>query len=86
VLAGLAGVAYAEGEAEHAVRLLGAVGRLTEIIKGSKLESVNQTIHDHNLAAARAQLDETTFNAAWGAGRQMTLDDAIAYALEETTR
>ncbi len=85
VLAGLAGVAYAEGEAEHAVRLLGAVGRLTEIIRGSKLESVNQTIYDRNLAAARVQLDEAAFNAAWGAGHQMTLEQAMMYALEEIT-
>jgi hypothetical protein len=30
-----------------------------------------------------AQLDEPTFAAAWAAGRAMTLDQAIAYALDD---
>jgi hypothetical protein len=42
------------------------------------LEQISGTIH--------AQSDEPTFKAEQEAGRQMTLDDAIACALEETTR
>jgi hypothetical protein len=33
-------------------------------------------------ADVRAQLDESTFEAAWAEGQAMTLDAAIAYALE----
>lgn len=35
------------------------------------------------VAAARAQLDEATFAAAWAAGRAMTIEEAIAYTLGE---
>jgi hypothetical protein len=34
------------------------------------------------LAAARAQLDDEAFTQAWEAGAQMSLDEAIALALE----
>jgi len=30
----------------------------------------------------RAQLDEATFAQAWAAGRTMTLEQAVAYALK----
>jgi hypothetical protein len=33
------------------------------------------------VAAARAQLDDATFAAAWAAGRALTLEQAIAEAL-----
>ena len=35
------------------------------------------------MAAARAKIDEAAWNAAWAEGRAMTLEQAIAYALEE---
>ena len=37
------------------------------------------------LAAVRAQLDETTFAAAWAEGWAMSLEQAIAYALNTTS-
>ena len=36
----------------------------------------------HNLIAARSQLDEAAWEAAWEAGQSMTTEQAIAYALE----
>ena len=33
--------------------------------------------------ATRAQLDEATFTAAWAEGQAMSLEQAVAYALEE---
>jgi len=36
------------------------------------------------IAAARAQLGEATFEAAWAGGRAMTLEQAVAYALDKT--
>ena len=38
--------------------------------------------HDHNVAAARAQLGEATFDLAWAEGRALTMEQAIEYALE----
>jgi hypothetical protein len=39
---------------------------------------------DRYLAAVRAQLDDATFAASWAAGRALSLEQAIAYALEES--
>ena len=39
--------------------------------------------YERRLAAARAAVDEATWEAAWAEGRAMLLDEAIAYALEE---
>ena len=36
------------------------------------------------VATVRAQLDERTYAAAWAAGRALTLEQAIAYALDES--
>jgi hypothetical protein len=35
------------------------------------------------LAAARAHLDEATWEAAWAAGQAMSLEQAVAYGLQE---
>ncbi|MBI1802017.1 MAG: hypothetical protein HYR71_10365 [Chloroflexi bacterium] len=40
-------------------------------------------MHDNPIAALRAQLDEAAFNAAWEAGRALTLEQVIEYALAE---
>ena len=40
---------------------------------------------ERDVRALRAQLDSATLTAAWAAGRAMALDEAIAYALEEST-
>lgn len=45
-----------------------------------KLEQANV---DRDLAVIRAQLDEPTFTAAQAAGRVMTMDEAVAYALRD---
>ena len=38
--------------------------------------------YERSVAAVRAQLDEATFAAAWAAGHALTLEQAIAEALE----
>jgi hypothetical protein len=38
---------------------------------------------DRKIAAARAQLDEAAFAAAWAQGCVMTTEQAIAFGLEE---
>jgi predicted ATPase/DNA-binding SARP family transcriptional activator len=80
-LEGLAGVARGKGRMERAARLFGAAEALHTAI-GTRLDYADQIQHDRNVIAVRAQLDETTFNAAWTAGRSMTLEEAIDYALE----
>jgi predicted ATPase/class 3 adenylate cyclase len=81
-LVGLAGVAGAQVRPERQARLLGAAETLRE--GGSaRLEPLDQVEVDRYAAAARAALGEEAFAAAWAEGRQLTLEQAVAYAMEE---
>ena len=78
-----AAVHIREGDAEVAARLIGrAVAGFEEI--GLSLESWMTRELDEATEAAKAQLDEASFTAAWEAGAKMSLDDAIALALGHT--
>jgi tetratricopeptide (TPR) repeat protein len=79
---GLAGVAGALGEAERAARLYGASEALFQAT-GGKLYSNYRVEMERDVAAARAQLDEETWQKAWQEGHAMSMDEATAYALEE---
>jgi predicted ATPase/class 3 adenylate cyclase len=81
-LQGLACVAAARREAERAARLFGASEALPEAM-GAPLEPGEMALQEPYLAAARSQVDETSWQEAWAEGRAMTLEEAIAYALEE---
>ena len=82
-LSGLAGVASAQDQAERAVRLFGAVEALRETVPAA-VAHVHQVEQARDMCAARAQLDARAFTAAWTEGQAMTLEQAIAYALEAT--
>ena len=79
-LAGLANVARAEGRAERAARLLGAVDALLEAM----FPPVRPWEHAENelaVAWARAALGEERFAAVWAEGRAMEMEDVMGYAL-----
>jgi len=80
-LAGLGRVAVAQGQAEHATRLLGATAALFEIYDPA-MDPIDRADYERSIGTARAHLDAATFDAAWAAGRAMTPEQAIAYALE----
>lgn len=71
----------AEGKPEQAARLYGAAEALREAI-GAPLHPSDSLRYERDVAAARAQLDETAWTAAWAAGRRMSTEEAVAYALE----
>jgi tetratricopeptide (TPR) repeat protein len=81
-LAGLGLVAIAQGRAERAARLLGAAKAPFDAT-GSLTDPFDRAEFDRSTAAARAQLGEEAFAAAWAAGRAMTLEQAIEEALGE---
>ena len=49
---------------------------------GYSLESWMTQENEDALAAVRAQLDDAAFDAAWEAGAELSLDEAIALALD----
>jgi len=81
-LGGLAAVAAALGQAARALRLAGAGARL-HALGGGGPEPAGPDEIERPLARARAALDAATADAAWGEGRAMTTDEAIAYALAD---
>ena len=80
VAAALAGV---RGDPARAARLWGAAEALRETI-GLSLGHQDRVDYDYGgrVAAARAQLEEPTWEAAWNEGRSMSAEQAIDYALK----
>ena len=68
---------------QRAPRLWGAAQALREQI-GAPLPQKNQEEQTERIAKVRVKLSETEWTAAWEEGMQMTTEQAVAYALEET--
>lgn len=84
-LESLAGLACAGSQPERAARLFSAVETLRQAM-GAHLPRDIHDGCDRDLAVARTQLDEKAFTAAWTAGRALTQEQAVAYALEAGDR
>ncbi|MGC1377366.1 MAG: tetratricopeptide repeat protein [Anaerolineales bacterium] len=80
-LEGFASLAVRRGRPAQSVRLYGWADAARETID-SRRPPVEQADVDRDLAAIHAQLDEAAFAAARAAGRAMSMEQAIAYALE----
>ncbi len=79
-LGGLAVAAGARGQAARSAQLFGQVEALLQSIGGS-LDAAGYPEWESGVTAARAQLGEAEFEAAWDAGRAMALEQAVTYAL-----
>jgi non-specific serine/threonine protein kinase len=69
------------GRPEDAARMLARATALRDEI-GFTLESWMTVETDEALAAVHAQLDDTAFAEAWEQGRALTIDEAVALALD----
>ncbi len=79
---GLAGVAASGGRPVRAARLWGAAERLSEIYGGHIVREGKSTIdYERTLTAARSQLSEAAWEAAWAEGRAMSPEQTVEYAL-----
>ena len=81
-LLGIGVEAASQGKADRAANLFGAADILTEMT-GFRLPPGQSAIYESSVAAIREELGETTFTDVWQAGRQMSLDEAVSYALKE---
>lgn len=70
-----------EGRAETATRLLSRSEALHEQI-GAAVASWLAETKEKTLTTIRTQLDETAFAEAWEQGRALTVDEAVALALD----
>jgi predicted ATPase len=78
-LAGLAGVAVAEGQRLRAARLAAAAEAMCAAAPSARPELADLDAH---LERVRKHLNAATFARAWEEGRAMPLEQAVAYALE----
>ncbi len=76
-LKGLASVVAAQGELPWAARLWGAAEALRETM-GTPIPPVYRIDYESSVTAARTQLGEKAFGAAWAEGRSMTPEQALA--------
>ena len=75
-----AGAAGVEGQDECAARLFGASESAAE--KYALIEDFDRLTYDPILNAVNKRLGEVEFRAAWEAGRKMTLEEAVEYAMQ----
>lgn len=83
-LNGLAGVALDRGQPRQATRLLAASAALAEAT-GVGIERIDRAQVEQDWAAARTQLGEEAYRAAWEEGRALPIDVAVAEALALNT-
>jgi DNA-binding CsgD family transcriptional regulator len=81
-LEGFAGLAGAKAQGGRAARLWGAAEALRKTI-GAPLSSEGRLYFERNMVAARAQLGEAAWEAAFAQGMAMKLEEAVEYALSE---
>lgn len=77
----LASVLAEGSQVEQGVRLWGAAEGIREAI-GIPMPLLDRSHQEEAIARARAECDQAAFARAWAEGRAMTLDQAIAFALE----
>jgi predicted ATPase/DNA-binding CsgD family transcriptional regulator len=82
ILAGLAHLAIPQRRFRYAATLLAAVD-FNPLFHFIRL-APKMIYYESDASALRNQLDPSTFAEAWAAGRAMTRDQAIAYALENS--
>jgi hypothetical protein len=74
-------IAIVEEEPQRAAKLFGAADALREVT-GHKPTDEEQAEEAQSISRLHAMLPEAEFNALWGAGRSMTMEQAIQLALE----
>lgn len=81
-LAFVASSANSMNQPEKAARLLGASRAVQDMLGGFQ-HATDQAEVEQIGAAVRARLEPAAFEKAWDEGRRLSLDEAVAYALDE---
>ncbi|MBX3061423.1 MAG: adenylate/guanylate cyclase domain-containing protein [Anaerolineae bacterium] len=77
----LAFVAQMHGQLERAAQLFGSAESLREEI-GSSMSREEQLIYEPHVAALRDAMDSAALAEGWAAGRAMSMDQAITFAVK----
>lgn len=85
LLEGTGVVSLAQGQLARAAHLCGAVAALRGAMRAS-LPPTNRAAFDRTVATIREKLEGKVFAAAWTQGQSLTLEQAIEYALDTSTK
>jgi len=77
-------VALGRENAEKAAKIFGAAASIRTML-GSAMDPFDQTEYEHDSALLHRILGEEKFKMAWNQGCTLTLEKAIAFALEENS-
>ena len=77
-------IAEAQEQLSRAARLLGAAEALRENTR-LPMTPYERPEYEQHLTAVREQMGEAAFAAAWAEGRTLTMEQAMEYALKETS-
>jgi tetratricopeptide (TPR) repeat protein len=80
---GWARLAWVAGSRERAIRLLGAAAVQFQAISATP-EPAHVQAYADDLTTWQTEVDPLTWQGAWAAGQALTLNEAVAYALEQT--
>jgi tetratricopeptide (TPR) repeat protein len=81
-LAGFAAVAVAQEQLQRAAQLMGAVETQLASL-GIRLLYMDKLEYDRKLTVLQTKLDQQALEKSWEKGNRMSLDQALAFALEE---
>ena len=82
-VAGFAAIAMAQGKVERGAKLMAAIEAQLSAM-GIRLLHIDRMEYERNLALLRANLDEKILSRFWAKGKEMSLEEAITFAREET--
>jgi hypothetical protein len=82
---GLGALAGSQGQAERAGRLYGAAAALRDAV-GSPLSRAERIDVEEAIGRYRAEIGDEAWGRAWEAGRALSLEQAVAEALEDNAR
>ena len=83
-VAAMGALCAAAGQSVGAAKLFGVLDAVFEFTRYGMMP-LDQQEYERGVSELRGQLDDATFTAAWVEGRTMTLEQAVAYALELPT-
>ena len=81
-LEALGELAVEQGQLERGALLLGAAEALRLSVAFSPMGPDDRANYDRGVTAARSELGEEAFAAAWAEGQAMSMEEAIEYALQ----
>jgi hypothetical protein len=75
-------LAVAQGDMPRAARLFGATESFYSLLR-FLMSPLERDHHERDLAATRSALGEEVFSALCAEGRAMSIEQAVAYALDD---